>query len=142
MSGKIRKSAEYTIYHHSAYFHILTGEPQKALTKISVESKGRIRLLDPREIIFCKAENKGVTVFTQTDSYDLYGFASLEALESRLQSHAFFRAHRRYLVNLAYVQEIVPWLNGRYILITVAPQAVEVPVSRSRVKTLKACLGI
>jgi two-component system LytT family response regulator/two-component system response regulator LytT len=118
------------------------GAPQKALTKISVESKGRIRLLDPREIVFCKAENKGVTVFTQAEGYALHGFASLEALEDKLQNHAFFRAHRRYLVNLAHVQEIAPWFNGRYVLITVAPRVAEVPVSRSRVKSLKTCLGI
>ena len=114
----------------------------KEIVKISVESKGRIRVLDPGEILYCKAENKGITVATKNRSFLLFGQASLDELEKKLTSQSFFRTHRSYLVNLACIKEVIPWFNGRYIVTTTDDPATEVPVSRRRVKELKKMLGL
>jgi len=37
---------------------------------------------------------------------------SLNNLEKRLDPHVFFRANRKQMVNLAYVQKIEPWFSG------------------------------
>jgi len=105
--------------------------------KISVENKGRIRLLDPGEIVYFKAESKEVTAYTERQAYPLHGTASLHELEFRLKAHEFFRSHRSYLVNLGWVGEVVPWFNGKYILTVTNSASSEVPVSRRRVKLLK-----
>jgi DNA-binding LytR/AlgR family response regulator len=113
-----------------------------AIAKISVEHKGRILLLDPDQVVFCKAENKGVIAFTTHCSYSLHGTVSLDQLASKLEAFGFFRTHRSYLVNMAFIKEVTPWFNGKYILTTTAPATAEVPVSRRRVKALKQRLGI
>jgi len=113
-----------------------------AISKISVERKGRILLLDPKSIVFCKAENKDVSVCTNTKCYTLYGLTSLDELEGRLNTQGFFRTHRSYLVNLTCVNEVSSWFNGKYILTTNDLSSTEVPVSRRRVKALKNRLGL
>jgi DNA-binding LytR/AlgR family response regulator len=111
-------------------------------TKIGVERKGRILLLDPDEIVYCKAENKSVRVCTDRCCFNLWGLASLDELENKLCGHGFFRAHRSFLVNLARIKEMASWFNGRYILTVTDASATEVPVSRRRVKALKDKLGL
>lgn len=119
----------------------LSNEPAN-VSRISVESKGRIRVLDPKQIVYFKAENKGINVFTRDSSFLLYGQSSLDDLEKKLMLQSFFRTHRSFLVNLASIKEVIPWFNGRY-LVTIADEAeTEVPVSRQRVKSLKQHLGL
>lgn len=116
--------------------------PVNPISKISVEHKGRILLLAPDTIVYCKAENKEILVCTESQCYTLHGTASLDALELKLKARDFFRSHRGYLVNLACVKEVAPWFNGKYILTTTDHASTEVPVSRRRVKPLKAQLGL
>jgi DNA-binding LytR/AlgR family response regulator len=111
-------------------------------TKIGVEKKGRILLLDSEEIVYCKAENKSVRVCTDRCCYDLWGSSSLDELQDKVAGRGFFRAHRSFLVNLARVKELTSWFNGRYILTLTDVEATEVPVSRRRVKALKHTLGL
>ena len=112
------------------------------IIKISVEHMGRILLLDPEHIVSFKAENKGILAYTDSKCYNLHGMASLDDLELKLKGRGFFRSHRGYLVNLAYVKEVVSWFNGKYILTTNDQRSTEVPVSRRRVKSLKHQLGL
>lgn len=116
--------------------------PKDTIAKVSVEYKGRIRLLDPESIVYCKAENKGVVACTNDNCYLMHSTASLDLLESRLKARGFFRSHRGYLVNLACVKEVVSWFNGKYILTTTDCNSTEVPVSRRRAKSLKQRLGL
>ena len=115
--------------------------PQEII-KVAVESRGRIRVLDPQQIIFCMAENKGVCVKVIKNKYLLYGQSSLDELEKKLSPLAFFRAHRSFLVNLAAIKEVIPWFNGRYIVTMADEEASEVPVSRKKVRKLKLLLGL
>ncbi|MGD9366583.1 MAG: LytTR family DNA-binding domain-containing protein [Desulfobacteraceae bacterium] len=114
----------------------------KNISKISVEHKGRILLLDPESIVYCKAENKGILACTDSQCYSIHGTASLDDMESKLKGRGFFRSHRGYLVNLACVKEVVSWFNGKYILTANDHTSTEVPVSRRRVKELKNRLGL
>jgi DNA-binding LytR/AlgR family response regulator len=54
----------------------------------------------------------------------------------------FFRVHRRYLVNLACVKEVVPMYGGTLLLTLSDPEATQIPVSRRRVPSLKRALGL
>lgn len=112
------------------------------ITKVSVEHKGRILLLDPEDIVYSCAKDKGVRVCTHERCYAIHGVPSLDALTSRLAGYGFFRSHRSFLVNLAHVKEVVPWFNGKYLLTIRDRAATEVPVSRRRVRALKRRLGI
>ncbi len=134
-----RKGSLYGQFDHMVQGSINT---ENRKVKIGVQTKGRILLLDCKEIVYCRAENKSVRVCTNRCGFDLWGSSSLDELENKLRRHGFFRVHRSFLVNLARVKELVSWFNGRYILTLTDADATEVAVSRRRAKALKLTLGL
>ena len=67
---------------------------------------------------------------------------SLAQLEPKLEPRGFFRVHRRFLVNLSQVKEVVPMYGGTLLLTLKDEAATQVPVSRRRVPSLKRALGL
>lgn len=114
----------------------------KDLTKVSVEHKGRIILLNPEDIVFCQYESKKISVYTNEGVYTLYGIATMDKLEKHLESESFFRCHRVTLINLNRIKEFSPWFNGKYNLKMGNKSASEIIVSRSKAKDFKRRLGI
>jgi len=123
---------------------LVTGiNPQrKAITKITVEKNGRLLLIAHDEIVYFKAEGRSVLAYTSEKAYSVWGTASLDDLESKLENQGFFRSHRGFLVNLNSVIELFSWFNGKYILTTSDKNRSEIPVSRRRAKELKNRLAI
>jgi len=115
---------------------------RNSVVRISVENKGRILLLDPDSIFFCKSEEKKIIISTQNDQFNCHGVSTLNELETVLMSYPFFRTHRAHLVNLSYIREVIPWFNGRYILNMSDDKSTEIPVSRKRARNFKKKLGI
>jgi two-component system response regulator LytT len=76
---------------------------------------------------------------TEQDRY--LSTVSLAQLEAKLEPHNFFRVHRRYLVNLACVEEVSP-VSGGTLLLTLVGEDEKIPVSRRRVASLKKALGL
>ena len=118
------------------------GKTRNSVVRISVENKGRILLLDPDSIFFCKSEEKKIFISTQNDQFNCHSVSSLNELENILINHPFFRTHRAYIVNLSYVKEVIPWFNGRYLLNMSDEKSTEIPVSRKRARNFKKKLGI
>jgi two-component system LytT family response regulator/two-component system response regulator LytT len=118
------------------------GKTRNSVVRISVENKGRILLLDPDSIFFCKSEKKKILINTQNNQFVCHSISSLNELEKILINHPFFRTHRAYIVNLSYVKEVIPWFNGRYLLNMSDKKSTEIPISRSRAGNFKKKLGI
>ena len=118
------------------------GGTEKSVVRISVENKGRILLLDPDNIFFCKSAEKKIFINTQNNQFVCYSVSSLNELEKILINHPFFRTHRAYLVNLSYIKEVIPWFNGRYLVNMSDENSTEIPISRSRARNFKKKLGI
>jgi len=118
------------------------GPRQPHVVRLSVESHGRLLLLDPDEVIFCKAEEKRVRVFTHSGDYISHGASTLDRIEELVAGFAFYRVHRASLVHLKHIREVTSWYNGKYLLVMDDPAASEVVVSRNRVKGLKENLGL
>jgi len=114
----------------------------EAITKVPVDKGGRILLLDTAEIVFCRSDEKQVSVHTKDTHFPVHALSSLDALEERLRTRPFFRSHRSYLVNLSHVREIVPLINGRYLIVMEDNVSTEIPLSRARVKEFKEKLGL
>lgn len=110
-------------------------EQPKSISKLAVQHDDRVILLDPIEIIYAYREGREVLIKTFKNIYT--SKFTLQALEEKLQNYPFFRTHRSYLVNLNYIQEMVPWFNGAYNLIMKDGQNSKVPVSRQYVKDLR-----
>ncbi|WP_022660303.1 LytR/AlgR family response regulator transcription factor [Paucidesulfovibrio longus] len=120
----------------------VAGPPSGALVRLTVETGGRIQLLDASEVTHCERQDKHILVHTRTESFPCHGTGTLDELEERLRGQAFFRANRGTLVNLERVREFAPWTGGKYSLVLDDDAGTEVTLSRSRVKDFKQCLGI
>ncbi|WP_461209016.1 LytR/AlgR family response regulator transcription factor [Desulfocurvus sp. DL9XJH121] len=122
--------------------NLLSGPSAPGITRIPVERGGRIALLRPTEVIFCSTEERKVMVHTRDEAWPCHGVNTLDGLEERMVPHAFFRAGRGALVNLARIREFSPWFNGKYILVMDDEQGTEITVSRGRVPMFKDQLGL
>jgi len=119
----------------------VTGQLQgPKISKIAVQGEESVILIDPKDILYAYRENRDVFIKTSNKVY--LSKYTLQTLEEKLASYPFFHSHRSYLVNLNFVQELVPWFNGAYTLILNDEKRSEVPVSRAYVKALKDVLGI
>ncbi len=112
----------------------------KGVSKLAVQGEDGVILLNPNEIVYAFRESRDVVIKTMDKTYP--SRYTLQVLEEKLASYPFFRTHRSYLVNLHFIQEMVPWFNGAYNLILNDKQGSKVPVSRQYVKELRDILEL
>ncbi len=115
-------------------------EPAARFERIPVEKAGKKLLLEVGDIFYVMAKDDYSYLYTDGERY--LSTTSLAQLETRLGSRGFFRVHRRFLVNLSHVSEVVPMYGGTLLLTLKDKDASQVPVSRRRVPSLKRALGI
>jgi two-component system, LytTR family, response regulator len=65
---------------------------------------------------------------------------SLNKLEEKLDPHVFFRANRKHIVNLRWVEKIEPWFNGGLMVKLKSGEQVE--VSRRQASRFKDMLSL
>ena len=108
--------------------------------RIPVEKAGKKLLVSVEDILYVMAKDDYSYLHTAADRY--LSTISLAQLETKLELSGFFRVHRRYLVNLSRVKEVVPMYGGTLLLTLADEAATQVPVSRRRVPALKKALGL
>ncbi len=108
--------------------------------RIPVEKKGKTILLSTQDVIFVDTKDDYTFIHTYEDNY-ITSF-TLKELEDRLHDHAFFRAHRGFIVNLHEVKEIVPMFGGSFLLRVKDSKESEIPVSRRNARKLRSLLGL
>jgi two-component system LytT family response regulator len=107
-------------------------------SRLAIETRQGIVLLDPAEITHAQLDDALVTVHTTRGEFlcDL----PLQELETRLAGHGFLRVHRRALLNLAQVTRLEPVETGGFVARTPAGAAVE--ISRSAARELRKRLKV
>ncbi len=110
------------------------------IERIPVEKAGKKLLLQVEDIFYIMAKDDYSYLHTASERY--LSTISLAQLERKLEPSGFFRVHRRYLVNLAQVSEVVPMYGGTLLLTLKDGQGTQIPVSRRRVPSLKRALGL
>ena len=71
-----------------------------AVQKVVIQTRWATDVLDARDILYAESSLKKVLIHTQLKSIEYYG--SLKDLE-KLLGDGFYRIHRGYLVNMAYI---------------------------------------
>lgn len=107
--------------------------------RIPVEKGGRKVLIPVDQIRFIMAKDDYSCIFTEDDRY--LSTTSLAQFESKLGEFGFFRVHRRYIVNLANVEDVETIPSGA-IQLGVSGVDERIPVSRRRVVPLKKALNL
>lgn len=118
------------------------GEADKSvkIERVPVEKGGKKLLLQAEDIFYVMAKDD--YTYLHTDGERFLSTISLSALEKKLESFGFFRVHRRFLVSLGKVKEVVPMYGGTLLLTLSDKEGTQVPVSRRRVSSLKKALGL
>lgn len=109
--------------------------------KVAAYDEDKILFFNQSDILLVEAKNR--KVYLNIDGIEYLSRYSLVELESKLDSSLFFRAHRNFLINLNYVENIVPWFNNTYIIhLKGRKNSYEIPLSRDNVKRFKTLMGI
>ena len=105
--------------------------------RLQARSGGTTRLLDAAAVTRIHASEKYALV--RHEGRELVLDESLNTLETRLEPHGFFRAHRAELVNLAHVRALTSEDGATRVELSDGQTA---SVSRRSLATLKRRLGI
>jgi DNA-binding LytR/AlgR family response regulator len=108
-------------------------------SKLPAEKNGSTILIDSSELMYAYSHDSKVLLKTFDREYVTK--LTLSGVEHRLGPR-FLRIHRRFIVNLDRIAEIIPWFSGTYVVTMKDKQGSKIPVSRSQVKKLKNALGI
>ena len=115
------------------------------VTRICVQSGGRILPLAPEEIVLVGVKDKEVFIRTKTAEYSTsFSFQDIAVLltERSTARDKFIQIHRQYIINVDKVLEVIPWFHGTYYLKMADCKTEQVPVSRSRIRLIKEIMGL
>lgn len=88
--------------------------PQQQSTRIAIKSKGRIRLINPKDVIMVQAQGNYVVLQRDSESHLLR--ESISVLAEKLRTYGFIRIHKSVLVNCSCVEELYHLQTGVYRL--------------------------
>jgi len=84
--------------------------PLAAEDKVFVREGDRCWFVEVKQIRLLESEGNYTRVHFDDAQPQL--FRSLNAMEERLDAKYFFRANRRQIINLAWIEKIEPWFSG------------------------------
>ncbi|MGD6960342.1 LytR/AlgR family response regulator transcription factor [Rossellomorea aquimaris] len=110
-----------------------------SMGKLAVQDEDKIVFINPKDILYIFREERETFICTEKKKYTCR--LPIKELESKLSTYPFFRVHKSYLVQLPFVEELIPWGSGVYQLkVHGADEAI--PVSRNYVKELRERLEL
>ena len=114
--------------------------PGRKLERIASRVADRTIILDVARVSHVVARDK--LTFAALGGREHVVDYTLAQLEQRLDPRRFVRVHRGAMVNVAFVDEIYPDVDGGIVARLKDERKTEISVARDRVKNLKARLGI
>jgi len=110
--------------------------PQKPpLTQIPIKQGQNILLLNTSDILYFEANDNYAFVYDHQLKKRLCDY-NLLFLETRLAPH-FVRIHRKYIINVKYIQQIKPHFNSRYDIELKAAQPVSLRSSKGYIEAIR-----
>jgi len=79
------------------------------MDKIAASRNGRIYLVDTSDIIHIQAKGNGAAIVTREGTYEIS--SNLKEIEESFHGGKFIRIHKSSIVNVDFVEEIIPWFN-------------------------------
>jgi two-component system LytT family response regulator len=114
--------------------------PHRRLERIASRVGERTTVLDVARISHFSSKDK--LTFAVVNGREHVVDYTLTDLEARLDPRRFARVHRATIINIAFVQELFPAIDGGVLVRLKDEQKTEVSVARDRVRELKQRLGI
>ena len=101
-----------------------------------MKSQQKLLLVSANDLIFASIEDGLISVIAR-DLEGTSNYRTLDELHDALDSDAFWRPHRSFLVNIHHIKEVVPWFKSSYMLKMNDKKQTEIPVSRVQTKRLR-----
>ena len=114
--------------------------PHRRLERIASRVGERTTVLDVARISHFSSKDK--LTFAVVNGHEHVVDYTLTDLEARLDPRRFARVHRATIINVAFVQELFPAVDGGVLVRLKDEKKTEVSVARDRVRELKLRLGI
>lgn len=105
--------------------------PQKPKHRIGLPLKGKIRYIEPIDILYCKSSGNYTEVFFTDGKKEMLS-KKLKDIEQLINNEQFFRVHNSYLVNTEHINEFVK-SDGQYLVLD---DKTTIPISRSKKDSL------
>jgi two-component system LytT family response regulator len=113
---------------------------EPSLARIPSRLGERVHFIDLARVTHFFAEDK--LTYAATPEKNWIVDKTIAELEQKLDVRRFLRVHRSTLVNLDFVDELLPWFGGRMVLKLRDAKKTEITVARDRIKDLKERLGL
>ena len=114
--------------------------PNRRLERIASRVGERTTVLDVARISHFTSKDK--LTFTVVNGHEHVIDHTLAELEAQLDARRFARIHRATIVNIGFVQELFPAVDGGVLVRLKNEPKTELSVARDRVRELKQRLGI
>jgi two-component system LytT family response regulator len=114
--------------------------PNRRLERIASRVGERTKVLEVARIGHFSSKDK--LTFAVVNDHEHVIDYTLAELETRLDPRRFVRIHRATIVNIGFVQELFPAVDGGVLVRLKDEQKTELTVARDRVRELKERLGI
>ena len=114
--------------------------PNRRLERIASRVGERTTVLDVARITHFTSKDK--LTFAVVNGHEHVIDHALTELGTRLDGRRFARIHRSTIVNIAFVQELFPAVDGGVLVRLKDEKKTELSVARDRVRELKERLGI
>jgi two-component system LytT family response regulator len=114
--------------------------PNRRLERIASRVGERTAVLDVARVSHFTSKDK--LTFAVVNGHEHVIDQTLSDLESALDDRRFTRIHRATIVNIGFVQELFPAVDGGVLVRLKDEKKTELSVARDRVRALKGRLGI
>ena len=112
-------------------------ESEETIYRVVIKKSGKIHVISTDKIDYFEAQDDYVMIYTPSERF--LKQQTMKYFEKHLNSDAFIRVHRSYIVNVQSIDRIEPYEKTNFILIL--KNGSKVPVSRSGMQVLKEKLG-
>ncbi len=115
----------------------LNGGKKQTRSRFMVKVGAKLKSISIPEIAMFYSENKGTYLQTKEGRNYLIE-TPLERLEEDLESEAFFRISRKYIVHIESIVEMIIWSNSRLKLKVEGSADEDIIIARERTKDFKS----
>ena len=83
--------------------------------RLMLHHRDGVTFIDLKDILLVQREDRATVLYTVDDGRYITT-DSLGEMEERLQSDAFFRCHKSYIINLNHIKDITPYGRWTYVV--------------------------
>lgn len=123
-----------------AAYNLAPTVPDPMEHKIAISFNRKVIFADTKDITYIETSGRGCLIHTITGDYTEN--VLIGDYEKRLSHLGFFRIHKSYLVNLAYVSEVFPWANNGLALKLKGCGQDIFPIGRDKTKAFRQRMKI